>query len=134
MATRRAATPPKPSTPAKKPASPPPARAAKASEPGAARLRELIEEATVDAYDEEEQRMGFYTMLEDNLAVPFETEVLGVAVQVTEVELNDAQDIVALCQRGRHTQRIAIVDVPLPKPPPEGAEWIAAYRRWRSEQ
>ena len=128
MATRRAATPPKPASP------PTPARAAKVSELSASRLRELIDEATVDAYDEDEQRMGFYTMLEDHLAVPFETEVLGMPVQVTEVELNDAQDIVAVCQRGRHTQRIAIVDVPLPKPPPEGAEWIAAYRRWRNQQ
>lgn len=133
MATRRADKPPKPTTP-KKPASPPPARTAKLAEPGAARLRELIDEATVDAYDEDEQRMGFYTMLEDELSVPFETEVLGVPVRVTGVELNDAQEIVAVCTRGRHTQRIAVVDVPLPKPPPEGAEWIAAYRKWRGGQ
>ena len=37
-----------------------------------ARLYELIEEATVDAYDESEQRMGFYTLIEDNLRFPFE--------------------------------------------------------------
>ena len=130
MATRRTDKTPPPAA-AKKPTRPPSTRAAKPSEPSAARLRELIDEATVDAHDDDEQRMGLFTMLQDELAVPFETEVLGVAVQVTEVELNDAQDIVAVCKSDRHTQRIAIVDVPLPKPPPDGAEWIAAYRRWR---
>jgi len=33
----------------------------------AARLDALIEEATVDASDESEQKTGFYTMLEDHL-------------------------------------------------------------------
>ena len=28
------------------------------------------------------------------------------------------------------TQRIPILDLPLPTPPPEGAQWIEAYRRW----
>ena len=43
----------------------------------AAKLDALIEEATVDAHDESEQTSGFYTMLEDHLAIPF-TEGLGV--------------------------------------------------------
>lgn len=38
----------------------------------------MIEEAIVDAYGESEQTGGFYTMLEDNLATPFTTEMLGV--------------------------------------------------------
>jgi hypothetical protein len=38
-----------------------------------ARLEAMIEEATVDAYGESEQRAGFYTMMEDGLALPFET-------------------------------------------------------------
>ena len=32
----------------------------------------LIAEATVDAYNESEQRMGFYTMIEEHLDMPFE--------------------------------------------------------------
>jgi len=36
-------------------------------------LRELIEEATVDAYGDAEQLVGFVTMLEEHLAVPFQT-------------------------------------------------------------
>ena len=33
----------------------------------------LIEQATVDAYNESEQATGFFTMMEENLAVPFVT-------------------------------------------------------------
>ena len=42
-----------------------------------ARLEELIEQATVDCYNEEEQVTGLFTMIEDNLAIPFEKSVLG---------------------------------------------------------
>ena len=43
-----------------------------------ARLAEMIEEATVDAYDASEQATGWFTMLEEHVELPFETEVLGV--------------------------------------------------------
>lgn len=52
-----------------------------------ARLREMIDEATVDAYGESEQLGGFYTMIDDHLAVPFETTLLGVPVTVRGVDL-----------------------------------------------
>ena len=45
--------------------------------PGKAKLKALIETAIVDAYDESEQRTGFYTMLDEHLDTPFETEILG---------------------------------------------------------
>src|SRR5215212_8784744 len=92
-----------------------------------ARLKELVEEAIVDAYGESEQRVGFFTMIQEHLAVPFETEVLGVPVQVTGIDINEAEEIVATCKRGARVQRIPVLDLPLPKPPPEGFEWIKAY-------
>lgn len=39
-------------------------------------LDRLIEEATVDAYDESEQATGFFNMIEENFALPFSTIVL----------------------------------------------------------
>ena len=96
-----------------------------------ARLAQLIEDATVDAYDESEQRLGFYTMMENELALPFATVVLGVEVTVERIDLTEADEIVAVCTRGRTRQAISIVELPLPAPPPRGAEWIEAYRRWR---
>ncbi len=94
------------------------------------RLEALIEEAVVDAYGDSEQRVGFLTMLEEHLAVPFLTELLGVAVRVERVDLNDADEIVAICRRGRQRQPIPILDLPRPAPAPDGWEWIEAYRHW----
>jgi hypothetical protein len=94
-----------------------------------AELDALVDEATVDAYGEDEQLTGFAVMIEDNLAMPFETTVLGVTVTVRKVD-QTMSGIVAVCVRGRHRQAIPILDLPLPDPPPEGAEWIAAYRHW----
>ncbi|HEV8337910.1 MAG TPA: calcium-binding protein [Candidatus Polarisedimenticolia bacterium] len=93
-------------------------------------LEKLVKEATVDAYGESEQKTGFLTMLEDNLGLPFETLVLGVTVTVERIDLTQADEIVAICRRGRSRQAIPILDMPLPFPPPGGAEWIEAYRHW----
>jgi hypothetical protein len=40
-----------------------------------ARLREMTEQATVDAYGESEQVTGWFTMIEGKLATPFATVV-----------------------------------------------------------
>jgi hypothetical protein len=95
-----------------------------------AHLDKLIEEATVDCYNESEEVTGIFTMLEENLAVPFATTMLGVEVTVQRVDLNDADEIVAVCRRGRDRLRVPVIDLPLPEPKPKGAEWIDAYRRW----
>jgi hypothetical protein len=47
-----------------------------------ATLEAMIEEATVDAYDDDEQLTGLFSMLEEHLVVPFTTTVLGVEVTV----------------------------------------------------
>lgn len=90
----------------------------------------LVEEATVDAYDESEQVTGLYTMLEEHLVLPFQTTVLGVEVTVEELDLGEGDDIGVVCARGNERQRVGILDLPLPEPPPQGWEWIEAYRHW----
>ena len=93
-------------------------------------LDKLIEEATTDAYNESEQAGGFFTMIEENLAVPFVTQVLGQEGTVAKIDITKRDEIVAICARGKVTQAIPILDLPMPGPRPEGAEWIDAYRRW----
>jgi len=94
-----------------------------------ATLEAMIEEATVDAYNDDEQLTGLFTMIEDNLVLPFTTTVLGVEVTVKKVDLID-DSIVAVCARGRDRQRIDLLDLPLPTPAPDGAAWIDAFRHW----
>ena len=96
-----------------------------------ARRTELIEETIVDAYCEEEQVGGFFTMIEEYLALPFRVNVLGVDVDVQKVDLTRDGQIVAICRRGKTRHKIPILDLPLPTPAPPGAEWIVAYRHWR---
>jgi len=98
--------------------------------PSDAELDALVEQATVDAYDEYEQLASFHVVIEEHLAVPFRTTVLGVEVNVTKIDLLSGTGIAAVCSRGKHRQAIGILDLPLPIPPPGGAEWIGAYRRW----
>lgn len=90
----------------------------------------MAEQATIDCYNESEEATGFFTMIDENLAVPFETQVLGVSVLVEGVDQTEDNQIVAICRRGKHRQSIPILDLPLPTPPPEGADWIDAYRHW----
>jgi hypothetical protein len=95
-----------------------------------AKLDALIAQATVDCYNDSECVTGFYTTLDEHLAVPFQSVVLGVDVTVAGIDLTDDEQIMAVCRRGRSTQRIPILDIPLPTPQPDGAKWIEAYRRW----
>lgn len=94
------------------------------------RLDELIEQATVDAYGPSEQAVGFHATLEQELTLPFETKVLGVKVLVTKLDITDRDAIVVVCSRGRERQKVPLLALSLPEPPPAGWEWIEAYRRW----
>jgi hypothetical protein len=100
------------------------------SELSRAQLAAMVDEATVDCHDEDEQVSGLHTMIVDNLTVPFQTQILGVDVTVEDIDLTNRGQIVALCRRGRFRQAISLLDLPLPTPPPKGAEWIEAYRHW----
>ena len=95
----------------------------------AKQLDALVEEATVDCYDEAEQLSGLYCLLEENLSLPFETEVLGQVVNVTALE-QTGFDIAAKCCCGAATQLISLQHLPVPEPPPRGAKWIYAYQHW----
>jgi hypothetical protein len=96
-------------------------------------LDAMIEEATVDAYNDEEQITGLFTMLEEHLALPFDTDMLGITVTVTKIDLTASNEIIAICRRDAHSRRSQSLTCrsPLPAPRPDGSEWIDAYRRWR---
>ena len=93
-------------------------------------LDQLIAEATTDAYNEPEQVGGFFAMLEENLVLPFVTQMLGQDVTIIKIDLTHLDEIVAICSRGKQQQSIPILDLPMPDPLLQGAEWIEAYRRW----
>jgi uncharacterized Zn finger protein len=123
---------PNPPAPPKPRSSRTPARARRRPERGPSRalLEQLIEDATVDCYNESEECTGLFEMIHEHLDIPFVTTVLGVAVTVTAVDITDDDQIVAVCRRGRDLLRVALLEVPMPAPRPGGAEWVDAYRHW----
>jgi hypothetical protein len=70
-------------------------------------------------------------MIEEHLELPFTVSILGIEAIVEKVDMTRDGRIVAVCRRDGVKQRIEILDLPLPKPAPAGAEWIAAYSHWR---
>jgi hypothetical protein len=60
-----------------------------------------VEEAIIDAYGESEQQVGLLSMLQEHLACPFMTAVLGVPVWVERMDITDADENVAVCRSGR---------------------------------
>lgn len=62
-------------------------------------LDAMIADATLDCYNDSECVTGFYTMIGDHLDMPFHTEVLGVEVKVTKLDLTSDESIVAVCTR-----------------------------------
>jgi len=67
---------------------------------------QLIEEAVLDAYTEEEQAAGFLTMIEEHLALPFSVKILGVDADVERVDMTLDGQIVGICRRGKTRQKI----------------------------
>ena len=67
--------------------------------------------------------MGLFNMIEENLALPFQSSILGVPVVVESVAEREDR-IVAICARDGERQAVSLLDLPIPSPPPPGAEWI----------
>ena len=95
-----------------------------------AALERLIDAATVDCYNESEERTGLFEMIHEYLEVPFVTTLLGVTVTVAAIDLTADDQIVAVCRRGRDLLKVSLLELPLPDPRPAGAEWVDACRQW----
>src|SRR5437868_4081379 len=78
-----------------------------------ARLDDLIDDALTDANGESEQVTGFYTMLENDLQLPFETQILGVTATVESIDITEDDQLVAVCRAGKTRQRISLSELPL---------------------
>ena len=91
------------------------------------------EDATVDAYDEEEQYSGFLSVLEDELVFPFSAKIFDDVVTVVDFEASDDAGfcIDLIFERDGKRHRIAAWSVELIEPLPEGHLVLAAYLKWQ---
>ena len=101
------------------------------------RLEFLIEQAVENADEPEDQTAGFLAMFESNLELPFKTKRNGVELTVSHLDISyaDCGAILATFESGNQHSIMDILDVPIPNDhPPEGWEWIEAYRYWVSKR
>lgn len=99
---------------------------------GPAAFDELIEEITVDAYNDDEKIWAFRQVLEDNVAAPADAFVIGEPVTLVgfDYDGNERRGLTARCRReGGAEHVVAASEVVLP-PNAGGAHYLAAYRKW----
>jgi uncharacterized small protein (DUF1192 family) len=95
-----------------------------------AELDSLIDEITVDCYDEDEQLQGFENAFDEDATFPCRGQVIGEEVEVLHVgQVNNRHELIATCQRNGHRYEIALLDIEL-NADPDTSRLIAAYRRW----
>ena len=98
-------------------------------------MDELIAEATVDCYGEEEEHTALLSMIEENVVCPFRAKVIGETIEVTRLLWpRSGYGLLADCRRKGRTHRVDINSLEWIEPRPEGPEgfeWIAAYQTWR---
>src|SRR5262249_2277562 len=96
------------------------------------RLQALIEEATVDCYNEDEQHAGLLTMIEDNVVCPFQAKVVGETVTVTGFEWpKSGYGLYRVCECKGKKHQVDVTSLEWMKQRPRGFEWIEAYFAWR---
>jgi hypothetical protein len=95
-------------------------------------LRALIEKATADCEDRDEQHTSLLGVIEEEVHCPFRAKVGGEEVEVTAFEWPTSGYGLGVLYRQGGKQRVAdVADLEWPEHRPDGAEWIDAYLLWR---
>jgi hypothetical protein len=93
-------------------------------------LDQLIEEITVDAYDQDEQLMGFENAFDEAADFPCPGTMVGEEVEVLSVSVkNHRRELIATCKRGGRKYDVALLDIDV-HGDSATSRLIAAYRRW----
>ena len=95
-------------------------------------LDALIDDLTVDAYNDEEQLAGFLVGADAALQRDEPARIAGIAVEVIEVDAGpDARTgLTARVQRDGQTYEVAFADLTFDTDSQLG-QIVAAYRRWQ---
>ena len=97
------------------------------------RLQALLEEATVDCYDEEEEFWGVWATLDSQLNFPLQAQALGEPVEVIGLDENRSslrRGIMARVRKGEQEYLLTLSELEFIDPDPTSAEWLAMYDYW----
>ena len=95
-------------------------------------LNDLVDEITVDAYNDDEQLWAFRQVIEDEVAMPTDACALGEPVTVKEIDYdgNERRGLTARCRRDDGSEHVlSASDLVFPEGS-IGADYLAAYRTW----
>lgn len=93
-------------------------------------LDSLIDEITVDAYNESEKLTAFETAFDEVAKFPCPGSAIGEAVEVLSLTADDDRgELVATCRRAGRRYKVALQDIEL-RSDPATMRLFAAYRRW----
>lgn len=101
--------------------------------PSEERLQELLKEATVDCYDDEEAFMGVLITVDENVDWPLAAQLAGMPVEVlglSESANSTRRRIVARIRRGGKEYSASLADLTFGEMDETNAEWLAMYRWW----
>lgn len=96
----------------------------------------LIEEATVDCYNDDEAFWGLYTCVEEHVRFPFTAAALGETFEVVGADEKGSgprRGLRVRVLKGRKTYSVAVSDLELPDSF-RGREWLEACIFWESRQ
>ena len=93
-------------------------------------IKDCFEAATVDAYGEEEQAVGWLTCIQEMFDKFEHVTVLDQEVDLEGFDLANERAVVAICRKGRKKTKIALESVEFPKLSPKEKLWLEAYREW----
>ncbi|MGO9659279.1 MAG: calcium-binding protein [Acidimicrobiales bacterium] len=95
-------------------------------------LDALIEEVTVDAYNDSEQLTAFETAFDEVANFPCQGTVIGEDVEVLSLAADDDRgELVATCRRAGRRYKVALREIDL-RSGPDTLRLVAAYKRWLS--
>src|SRR5271157_1956499 len=95
-------------------------------------LNDLVDEITVDAYNDDEQLWAFRQVIEDEVDLPVDAFVLGEPVTAIEIDYdgNERRGLTARCLRDDGSEYgIGASDLVFPEGS-KAADYMAAYRTW----
>lgn len=96
-------------------------------------IDQLVDDVLVDAYGVNKQLWAFRQVFEDTVDFPFTARILGVDVEVTDVDYdgNDRSGFLAACRCEEERGAVSLLDVvPGPTTADATRRLIDAYRRW----
>ena len=96
-------------------------------------VKEAFEDATVDAYGEDEKLSGLFYFIAESMAFPWSGCVLGETVTVVGAEMpgSDRSGIDLVVEKNDKQSRIEAISVEMLLPYREGHLYLAAYLLWK---